>query len=94
MAQIATLDTALFGIIFKWKVKFQPWLKTLILSAPNSAWKNFKDFLIQYMNKHAPIMERSVSGRDCPWLTPEIRQHMEEQELYLSKARKYGKECD
>ena len=65
---------------FKSDVRTIPW-GNMVNHALNSVWDNFKYFLMQCINKHAPIMERSVGGRDCPWLTPDIRQHMKEREF-------------
>ena len=49
---------------------------------------------MQCVNKHDPLMERSVSGRDCPWLTPQIKSHMKERDCYLRKARKHRADND
>ena len=32
----------------------------------NTAWNKFKSLITAVVNKHAPLMERSVRGRDCP----------------------------
>ena len=48
---------------FKSDIKNIPWCD-IINRDLNSAWNSFKDLLMQCANKHAPLMERSVSGRD------------------------------
>ena len=44
------------------------------------------------IDKHALLIERSVRGRDCPWLTSEIKQKIRERDYYLRKARKSNTE--
>ena len=73
---------------FKTDVNNIPW-GDIINHDLNSVWNSFKDFLMQCANKHAPLMERSVSGRDCPLLTPDIKTQMKERDFYLCKARKH-----
>ena len=78
---------------FKNDVNNIPW-GDIINHDLNSVWNSFKDFLMQCANKHAPLMERSVSGRDCPLLTPDIKPQMKERDFYLCKARKHWTEND
>ena len=42
----------------------------------NTAWNAFKTIIANIINKHAPLVERTVRSRDCPWLTREIKQKM------------------
>ena len=51
----------------------------------NTAWNKFKSLIIAVIDKHAPLMERSVRGRDCPWLTSEIKHKIRERDYYLGK---------
>jgi hypothetical protein len=44
------------------------------------------------IDKQAPLMERSVRGRDYQWLTSEIKQEIRERDYYLRKARKSSTE--
>ena len=70
-------------------------LDRIILSYDlNSAWNTCKNALIQCVNKHVPLKKRSVSGRDCPWLTPDVRNRIKERDYYLSRARKQGTETN
>ena len=46
------------------------------------------------IDKHVPVFEKKVRGRDCPWLSNEIKAKMNERDHYLRKARKSGKELD
>ena len=32
----------------------------------NAAWSAFKELFLKVLNKHAPIVERTVRGRDLP----------------------------
>ena len=60
----------------------------------NTEWNSFKNQLIQCVNKHAPLVEKTVSGRDCPWLTSEIKSHIRERDFYLRRAKRTGTELD
>ena len=60
----------------------------------NTAWSKFKSLITAVVDKHAPLMERSVRGRDCPWLTSEIKQKIGERDYYLRKARRSSTEND
>ena len=60
----------------------------------NTAWNKFKSFITAVVDKHAPLMEQSVRGRDCPWLTSEIKQKIRERDYYLRKARRSNTEND
>ena len=59
-----------------------------------SSWNSFKQTLMTIINRHAPLIEKKVRGRDCPRLTHEIKEKMYERDYLLNKARKSGKECD
>ena len=60
----------------------------------NKAWDTFKELLLSVINKHAPLIEKTVRGRECPWLNPEIKKAMIERDYHLRKARKTGREVD
>jgi hypothetical protein len=54
----------------------------------NTAWDGFKTIITNIINKHAPLVERTVRGKDCPWLTREIKQKMYERDYQLRKAKR------
>ncbi len=54
----------------------------------NDAWNSFKYHLTAIIDKHAPVTEKMVRGRDCPWLTTEIKSKIKERDCFLRKARK------
>ena len=60
----------------------------------NNAWNSFKTVLKAVMDKHAPFTDQKVRGRDCPWLSSEIRSKIHERDYWLKRARKSGKELD
>ena len=39
----------------------------------NKGWDKFKELLLSVKNKHAPLIEKTVRGRECPLLNPEIK---------------------
>ena len=78
---------------YKDDVKNIPWGYTTSQDI-NTEWNSFKNQLIQCVNKHAPLVEKTVSGRDCPWLTSEITSHIRERDFYLRQAKRTGTELD
>ena len=55
---------------------------------------NFKTKFTEVTNKHAPLIEKKVRGRETPWLSNEIKQLMRERDYAHRKARKTNKELD
>ena len=54
----------------------------------NTTWNGFKTITANTTNKHAPLVEKTVRGRDCPWLTREIKQKMYQRDYQLRKAKR------
>ncbi|CAB4011690.1 Hypothetical predicted protein [Paramuricea clavata] len=79
---------------FKSDLREIPWETLINENDVQASWDLFKQTLTTIINRHAPLIEKKVKGRDCPWLTHEIKEKMNEQDHLLKKARKSGKECD
>ena len=47
----------------------------------NDAWLNLKTSFTQSADKHAPLVEKKVRGRNTPWLSSEIKNVMKERLL-------------
>ena len=54
----------------------------------------FKQQLFSIVEKHAPMKEKLICGKDCPWLTKAIRRDMKERDYYLTKARNQNNKED
>ena len=80
--------------IFKSDLKTVQWDSLLRINDLTNAWNKFKELLIACVNKHAPVIEKTISGRECPWLTSEIKGKIKERDYYLKKARKSKSEID
>ena len=61
-------------------------------SCVNTAWSLLKNILQQCIDKHAPLLEKKVKGRLCPWLTQELKREMNLRDGLLRKAR--GTNCE
>ena len=81
------------NVVLQADVRNIPWDNVTGLDF-NSEWNSFKNQLMQCVNKHAPLVEKNVSGRDCPWLTSEIKSNITERDSYLRKAKRSGAELD
>ena len=53
----------------------------------NEAWQQMYNILSEATNKHTPIIQKKVHGRDCPWLTNNLRKAMFERDNLSKKAR-------
>ena len=60
----------------------------------NVAWSFFKEKLQNIYNNHAPLIEKRIKGRPCPWLTSNIKVLINDRDKVLRKARKTNREID
>ena len=58
----------------------------------NTAWNLFKEYLSTTIEKFAPLKERTVRGRDCPWLNQKLKKEIRERDFLLAKCKKSGSE--
>ena len=79
---------------FKKDLRNQPWTQVTNEASASSGWSTFKRLLTNVIDKHAPLVQKKIRGRDCPWLANEIRHKMNERDFLLRKARKAGEEND
>ena len=77
---------------FRKDLQSQPWESVEKEQNVENAWTIFKGVLKSVIDKHVPLTKKKVQGRDCPWLTNEIRSKMNERDYLVRKARKTGKE--
>ena len=54
----------------------------------NAACRILKNILQKCIDKHAPLLEKKVKGRLCPWLTQEVKREMNLRDGLLRKARR------
>ena len=64
------------------------------LGVPKLAWNGFKTILQSCIHKHAPLIEKTIRGKDSPWLTSSIKEKIRERDYYLRKAKRTGCEND
>ena len=60
----------------------------------HDAWKIIKAKLSEVFDRHAPMIEKRVKGRYCPWLTTENRGLMNQRDAALRKAQKSKRKND
>ena len=68
------------------------WDGVLAQQDVNECWKLFKDCFLTVLNRNAPLVERTVKGRDLPWLDNEIKRAIHEREYHHRKAKQTGSE--
>ena len=60
----------------------------------NEAWGNWKMKFLSAADKHAPLINKRVRGRETPWITSKIKNSMRERDHFLTKARSSKSELD
>ena len=75
-------------------INAENWHKLYLIQSANEAWAFMEDMLMRNINKHAPIIEKWVKGRFCPWLSPELKNLMNTRDKLHRKARKTNTETD
>ena len=60
----------------------------------NDAWNHIKNILLEVFQKHAPIINKRVRGKPCPWLTNDLKSKMNTRDQLLRKIRKIKLQFD
>ena len=79
---------------YKNDLRNAPWELVLYETSLNKAWSLFKTLLKNIVDKHAPVKEKLVRGKDCQWMTKEIKQEVKNRDSCLKKARRTNTEND
>ena len=53
----------------------------------NEAWGNWKTKFLSAVDKHAPLINKRVRGRETPWITSKIKNSMRERDYFLTKSK-------
>ena len=53
-----------------------------------NAWSRFKAIFLKVVDRQAPFIQKRVRGRDCPWITGQIKREIRHPDFLLKKARK------
>ena len=65
-----------------------PMMKQTSTMCVDNAWSRFKAIFLQVADRHAPFIQKRVRGRDCPWITGQIKREIRHRDFLLKKARK------
>lgn len=60
----------------------------------NNAWSHWKNLFMSVVNKHVPLINKKVRGRETPWINSKIKNIMKERDHFLNKARVSKSELD
>ena len=52
------------------------WPLVFTASCPFKAWSQMKVYLLEIINKHAPVIKKRVKGRSCKWLNTDVKIHI------------------
>ena len=70
------------------RVKSFNWKPLYNFERVENAWKFFKSIVTVCIDNNAPMIEKHVKGKTCPWLSLEIKQSINSRDKALRKARK------
>ena len=65
-------------------------IKDLCDKDANEWWQIWKEFFLDCLNKHAPVINKKVKGNALPYVTSEIRRLIKTRDYLKSKAVKTG----
>ena len=71
-----------------------PWENALRLTNLNQSWNHFKELVTDCIDRHAPRTQKKVTGKDCPWLTSQIKTTIHQRDFMLRKAKRTNKDVD
>ena len=61
---------------------------------PNVCWEKLKAIIVNSLNNFCPNITKRVKGKPCPWLSVQLRAHMNERDQLLRKSRKTNSTAD
>ena len=70
------------------------WKSVYDSNCPVHALKNLMSILVETLNRHAPFITKRVKGKPSPWLTVEVKRHVNVCDQLKREAKKSGKQCD
>ena len=73
---------------FKNDLNAVSWDNVLAQQDANVSWKLFKDCFLKVFNRHAPLVEKNVNGRELPWLGNEIKGQFMKRNTIFAKLNK------
>ena len=81
---------------FKSDLRNQKWYEVTLHADFNTARDQFKAIVKNVIDRHAPLIaiERAVRGKDCLWLTRDLKQMIHERDHQLRKAKQTNKSED
>ena len=59
-------------------------------SDANEMWALWKKLFLDILNKHAPVMNFKIKGKNMPYITPDLKQMIRERDYLKAKAVKTG----
>ena len=66
------------------------WEPVYNASNVNQCAAAFNDILETAFNQHAPVINKKIKGRPCPWLNPTLKAKMNDRDKLMRKAKKSG----
>eukprot|EP00794_Sanderia_malayensis_P005002 gene5002-5659_t len=69
-------------------IRKQNWHPVLNSREVNEAWRKMKNIILEIFDRQAPKIVKKVRGKLAPWLTDDVKNHMNERDRLLRKFRK------
>ena len=72
---------------YKNDLRHLPWENALEIKDLNQSWAYFKKLITNCIAHHAPMLGKKITGKDCPWLTCEIKTTIHHRDYMLSEGK-------
>ena len=69
---------------FLFDVGQRDWSRIRVVSDVDEKWNEWKNMLMTFINKHAPVKKKRVGRKTSPWSTPDLLRKMKNCTLFFA----------
>lgn len=67
-----------------------PWYLITQCVDPNNSWQIWKSFFLECLDRHAPLIYKSIKQNSIPWINSDIKKLMRSRDFHKKRAKKYN----
>ena len=71
-----------------------PWYLTTQYTNPNDNWHVWKSFFLEALDRHAPLIYKSIKHNSVPWINSIIKKLIRSRDYHKKRAKKYNSQVD
>ena len=72
---------------FLFDVGQRDWSRIRVVSDVDEKWNEWKNMLMTFINKHAPVKKKRVGRKTSPWSTPDLLRKMKNCTLFFANNK-------